>query len=261
VRNAIARFDQVIDVSDADRALAFANIEKAANYYGVNLAETSWHDLGVHPQENRREAAAEGAETRDRRARSQESTGRRVGFRILVKGMPGVVSTIRQTNSEKNQGIVEGLLLAGSRGPTALGPAIVLYLKQINNTRPGVLASSISGFPRLTNREEKIPWQPRTHLPNSHMGTHVRSLVFESAVDHACPAVRFRWSSPDNRSMRRKLPTTYSKRRYRRYHCPIVLPPHLWLNRNRSRGLLVRPRKLFCKVEQTTSCVGTPEVE
>jgi hypothetical protein len=36
--NAVARFDQVIDVSDADRALAFANIEKAANYYNVNLA-------------------------------------------------------------------------------------------------------------------------------------------------------------------------------------------------------------------------------
>src|SRR5258708_35098139 len=31
VRNAVARFDQVIDVSDADRALAFANIEKAAS--------------------------------------------------------------------------------------------------------------------------------------------------------------------------------------------------------------------------------------
>ena len=53
VRNAVARFDQVIDVSDADRALAFANIEKAANYYDVNLAETSWHDLGIHPQKNR----------------------------------------------------------------------------------------------------------------------------------------------------------------------------------------------------------------
>ena len=31
VRNAVARFDQVTGVSDADRALAFANIEKAAN--------------------------------------------------------------------------------------------------------------------------------------------------------------------------------------------------------------------------------------
>ena len=52
VRNAVARFDQVIDVSDADRALAFANIEKAANYYGVDLSETDWHQLGVHPQKN-----------------------------------------------------------------------------------------------------------------------------------------------------------------------------------------------------------------
>ena len=70
VRNAVARFDQVIDVSDADRALAFANIEKAASYYDVNLAETSWHDLGVHPQENRREAATKGAATRERRMHS-----------------------------------------------------------------------------------------------------------------------------------------------------------------------------------------------
>jgi len=53
VRNAVARFDQVIDVSDADRALAFANIEKAAKYYDVNLSETSWRDLGVHPQKKR----------------------------------------------------------------------------------------------------------------------------------------------------------------------------------------------------------------
>lgn len=53
VRNAIARFDQVIGVSAEERALAFANIEKAANYYGVDLSETSWQQLGVHPQPNR----------------------------------------------------------------------------------------------------------------------------------------------------------------------------------------------------------------
>lgn len=46
VRNAIARFDQVEDVSDEDRNLAFANIEKAAKHYGVNLSESSWHELG-----------------------------------------------------------------------------------------------------------------------------------------------------------------------------------------------------------------------
>lgn len=48
VRNAVARFDQVINVSDDDRALAFANIEKAANYYGVKLREGSWNDMGIH---------------------------------------------------------------------------------------------------------------------------------------------------------------------------------------------------------------------
>jgi hypothetical protein len=57
----------VIGVSDTDRALAFANIEKAAKYYGVDLSETSWQDLGVHPQRNRKAAAAKGVATRERR--------------------------------------------------------------------------------------------------------------------------------------------------------------------------------------------------
>jgi len=46
VRNALARFDQVRDVSDAERELAFANIEQAARYYGVELSETDWRQLG-----------------------------------------------------------------------------------------------------------------------------------------------------------------------------------------------------------------------
>ena len=46
VRNSVVPFDQVIGVSDADRASAFSNIEKAAKYYNVNLSETSWHALG-----------------------------------------------------------------------------------------------------------------------------------------------------------------------------------------------------------------------
>ena len=61
VRNAVARFDQVLDVSDEDRALAFANIEKAAKHYGVNLSETNWHELGSHPKADRFEAAAKAA--------------------------------------------------------------------------------------------------------------------------------------------------------------------------------------------------------
>jgi hypothetical protein len=50
VRNAVARFDQVTGVSGDDRALAFANIKKAAEHYDVVVSETSWQELGVHPQ-------------------------------------------------------------------------------------------------------------------------------------------------------------------------------------------------------------------
>jgi hypothetical protein len=46
VRNAIARFDQVQDVTDAERDEAFANIRAAAKHYGVDLTEKSWHELG-----------------------------------------------------------------------------------------------------------------------------------------------------------------------------------------------------------------------
>ncbi len=49
VRAALARFDQVEDVSDEERELAFANIRKAASHYGVEVEETSWHDLGDRP--------------------------------------------------------------------------------------------------------------------------------------------------------------------------------------------------------------------
>jgi hypothetical protein len=49
VRNALARFDQVEGVSDADRELAFANIRKAAAHFGVDVAETDWKQLGKRP--------------------------------------------------------------------------------------------------------------------------------------------------------------------------------------------------------------------
>lgn len=67
VRNAVARFDQVTDASDSDRALAFANIKKAARHYGVEMSESTWKELGVHPQTGRREAAKRAAATRKRR--------------------------------------------------------------------------------------------------------------------------------------------------------------------------------------------------
>ena len=49
VRNAIARFDQVKDVSDQERQGAFKRIKTAAKKFGVNMPETSAKDLGKKP--------------------------------------------------------------------------------------------------------------------------------------------------------------------------------------------------------------------
>ena len=49
VRAALARFDQVEGIGDADRELAFANLQKAAEHYGVEVAESRWQELGRRP--------------------------------------------------------------------------------------------------------------------------------------------------------------------------------------------------------------------
>jgi uncharacterized protein DUF6582 len=69
VRNAIARFDQTIGVSDEDRELAFANIKKAAEHYGVEMPEKNWKELGSYPstgrsKEDRERSARKAAKTR-----------------------------------------------------------------------------------------------------------------------------------------------------------------------------------------------------
>ena len=46
VRTALARFNQVKDVTDDERDQAFANIVKAAKHYDVEVSESSWHELG-----------------------------------------------------------------------------------------------------------------------------------------------------------------------------------------------------------------------
>jgi len=48
VRNALARFDQVEGVSNADREQAFANIKRAARHFHVDVQESSWKDLMRH---------------------------------------------------------------------------------------------------------------------------------------------------------------------------------------------------------------------
>ena len=49
VKNALARFDQVEGVSNEDRDMAFANIKKAAEHYGIEVQEKDWHELGKKP--------------------------------------------------------------------------------------------------------------------------------------------------------------------------------------------------------------------
>jgi hypothetical protein len=45
VRNAIARFDQVEGVSDAERDRAWKRIEKAAERYDIEIEASSWREL------------------------------------------------------------------------------------------------------------------------------------------------------------------------------------------------------------------------
>ncbi|MGH7860880.1 MAG: DUF6582 domain-containing protein [Candidatus Dormibacteraceae bacterium] len=45
VRNAIARFDQVEGVTDADRDAAWRRIRAAARKHGVEIKVRGWHQL------------------------------------------------------------------------------------------------------------------------------------------------------------------------------------------------------------------------
>lgn len=50
VRNAVARFNQVKGVSDAERDEAWDRIQAAAKKFGVELEERSWRDLKPPPR-------------------------------------------------------------------------------------------------------------------------------------------------------------------------------------------------------------------
>ena len=53
VRNAIARFDQVEGVSDAERDRAWKRIVAAAKRYDVEVSESSWRDLAKGGKDRR----------------------------------------------------------------------------------------------------------------------------------------------------------------------------------------------------------------
>jgi hypothetical protein len=46
VRNAIARFNQVEGVTDAERDTAWKHIRAAAEKFGVEMGEGSWREVG-----------------------------------------------------------------------------------------------------------------------------------------------------------------------------------------------------------------------
>ena len=54
VRNAIARFDQVEGVSDAERDEAWKRIKAAAKGYDIDVSESSWRDLAKSGKDRKR---------------------------------------------------------------------------------------------------------------------------------------------------------------------------------------------------------------
>jgi hypothetical protein len=53
VRSAIARFNHVTDVTDAERGAAWGRITRAARTFDVHLSEGSWREIGAHPHGKR----------------------------------------------------------------------------------------------------------------------------------------------------------------------------------------------------------------
>jgi hypothetical protein len=47
VRDAMARFNQVGDVTNAERDLPFGNLQKAASHFDIQMKETDWHQFGA----------------------------------------------------------------------------------------------------------------------------------------------------------------------------------------------------------------------
>jgi hypothetical protein len=54
VRNAIARFDQVEGVTDAERDAAWKRILRAAKKFGVDVSERSWRELAKGGKDRKR---------------------------------------------------------------------------------------------------------------------------------------------------------------------------------------------------------------
>jgi hypothetical protein len=67
VRNAIARFDQVEGVTDAERDKAWKRVRAAAKNYGVEVTEKSWRELfkGARAKKVKSKKSGSGGATAD----------------------------------------------------------------------------------------------------------------------------------------------------------------------------------------------------
>jgi len=106
VRNALARFDQVRGVSDAERDLAFANIKKAAKHYAVQMTEADWSELGRRPSTDRpasarRASAGKAVATRKSRGTGSQTTaaGRRGAVRASATRKSKAKGSARRTSA------------------------------------------------------------------------------------------------------------------------------------------------------------------
>jgi hypothetical protein len=68
VRNAIARFDQVEGVTDAERDAAWKRIRRAAKKFDVEVSETSWRELFSGGKARKRSAAGKKSPARKKSA-------------------------------------------------------------------------------------------------------------------------------------------------------------------------------------------------
>ena len=135
VRTALARFDQVRDVSDADRDRAFANIRKAAEHFGVDVAETDWRQLGKRPHTRTRPT--------DRRRALSRRRGRRAAASAAASGRPAPVARCRVGAVRRRRPAAAGALRRPpTRRPAGVADADHAAAGQAGrgSTPPGIVA-------------------------------------------------------------------------------------------------------------------------
>lgn len=75
VRNAIARFNQVEGVSDAERDAAWKRIKAAAKKFGVEVSESSWRKIGAGAKPTAKKTAAK--RTAAKKAATKKTTAKK----------------------------------------------------------------------------------------------------------------------------------------------------------------------------------------